>query len=89
MKIYSKNIVPTKKPVTLRILQDSGSSLKLRKEMTQLPKPLIMTQDSFSLDEETQLPLDIPMLPPEKVSYDVDDSDDDVSDNSLLYLVRG
>ena len=56
--------------------------------MTQLPKPLTMTQDYFSLEEETQLPLDINIEAPEKGSDD--DGDDDVSDNdcsnSLLYL---
>ena len=52
--------------------------------MTQLPKPLTMTQDYFSLEEETQLPLDINIEAPEKVSDD-DVSDNDCS-NSLLYL---
>ena len=56
--------------------------------MTQLcvVKPLTMTQDYFSLEEETQLPLDINIEAPEKVSDDdVMMSDNDCS-NSLLYL---
>ena len=48
--------------------------------MIQLPKPLKMTLDNFSLEEEKQPPCDIQKLPPEEVSDD-GDVDDDVSGN--------
>ena len=40
-----------------------------------------MTQDNFSLEEETQLPCDIDIKAPEKDRDDVDDDDGDDGDD--------